>query len=417
MTLSLEAAFVVGVVCVIVEAFFSGSEIAMVSCNRALLRQRSAAGDSGARLAESFLARPQVLLATTLLGTASATITFAVLVELSMSELANSELFAIAMVTPLTLLFGEVVPKTLFQQYADWLVTRIVYPLRFASVVLRPLVWIFSSYASLVTRIMGGDDKKAFITRDELALLIESEPSTDKPAISEDEREMIANVFELAEYTVVEVMVPLSEVTALPEDTTLGEAALEVADKQHSRMPVYRSRVDDIVGIVHCFDLLRAGPEAKSKTVAEVARPTRYVPENMKAIDLLVDLQADGDHVAIVVDEYGGAVGIVTVEDLLEMIVGDIEDEYDSEPSPIKAERPGVWRVEARTPIHRLNKELELELPESDDYETIAGLMLEHFRRIPEPNETFTVGGVVIRVVAASDRAIEAVQLQRQRKK
>ncbi len=181
---------------------------------------------------------------------------------------------------------------------------------------------------------------------------------------------MIANVFELSEYKVGDLMVPLSEVTALPEDAPIAEAALEVADKQHSRMPIYRSRVDDVVGIVHVFDILQAAtgkmPGGGTGSLADLAHAPTYVPENMKASDLLVQLQTEQTHLAIVVDEYGGAVGIVTIEDLLEIIVGEIDDEHDTEPSPIRAERPGVWRVEARTSIARLNAELGFGLPESD---------------------------------------------------
>jgi CBS domain containing-hemolysin-like protein len=211
-------------------------------------------------------------------------------------------------------------------------------------------------------------------------------------------------------------MVPLSEVTALPEDTPVHEAALEVADKQHSRMPVFRSRVDDIVGVVHVFDLLQAGPDARTKPVADVMRPPTYVPETMKAADLLVELQAEGQHLAIVVDEYGGAVGIVTIEDLLETIVGDIDDEYDREPSPIRVEKPGVWRAAAKTPVARINQELDLGLPESDDYETVAGLLIDRFRHIPDAGESLTIGGAVIEVVAATGRAIETVRITKKRK-
>ena len=230
---------------------------------------------------------------------------------------------------------------------------------------------------------------------------------------------MIANVFELSEYKVGELMVPLSEVTALPEDAPIVEAALEVADKQHSRMPIYRSRVDDIVGIVHVFDLLQAASTRqgrRARPVSSLAHPPIYVPETMKASDLLVQLQTEQQHLAIVVDEYGGAVGIVTIEDLLEIIVGDIDDEYDNEPSPIRAERPGVWRVEARTSVARLNAELELGLPESEDYETIAGLLIEKLRRIPDRGETITVAGLAIEIVAATDRAIEAVRITKKKK-
>src|SRR5262249_7172488 len=161
-------------------------------------------------------------------------------------------------------------------------------------------------------------------------LLIESEPETDKPEIGSDEREMIANVFELSEYKVGELMVPLSEVTSLPDDALISEAALEMADKQHSRMPIYRSRVDDVVGIVHMLDIVQAASKADTgKPVAALAHPPTYIPETMKASDLLVQLQQEQTHLAIVVNEYGSAVGICTIEDLLEIIVGAIDDEYD----------------------------------------------------------------------------------------
>ena len=202
----------------------------------------------------------------------------------------------------------------------------------------------------------------------------------------------------------------------MAEDSLIAEAALEISDKQHSRMPIYRSRLDDVVGIVHVFDILQAANRAESTTIASLAHTPTYVPETMKAIDLLVELQAEGQHLSIVVDEYGGAVGICTIEDLLEIIVGDIDDEYDDEPSPIHAEKPGVWRVEARTPIARVNQELELELPESDDYDSVAGLLIERFRRIPDAGELLTLGPTTLEVVAATDRAIETVRIIRRRK-
>ena len=410
----LSTAMLIGAVCVAVEAFFSGSEIAMVSANRATLRQRAADGDRGARMVERFLEQPQVFLATTLIGTNLATVVFSVAVALALVGRSESELVAIALVLPFTMVFGEVVPKSLFQQHADVLVTKIVYPLRMASILLRPLVWLMSGFANAFTRITGTDRERAFVTRDELALLIEADAGSE---ISDEEREMIANVFDLSDATADEIMVPLSEVTALDEGTTVGEAALEVADKQHSRMPVYRSRVDDIVGILHVFDLLQAGPQAKSKTVAKVAKPAVYVPANKPAAELLLELKRTGNHMAIVVDEYGGAVGVVTVEDILEEIVGEIDDEYDRGASSIRQERPGVWRVEARFSVERINQQLGLELPVSDDYESIAGLLLERLKRIPEPNESLVVGNITIRVIAASDRAVEEVQLLRRGRK
>ena len=408
--------------CVLGQAFFASAEVALGACDRGALRGRAAAGGARAVRIEQLLGVPRVTLATTLVGANLATLIAVIAVAMHLAAIDRSPWWALVAVAPM-LLFGQLVPKAIVQAHADRLVDVYAGPLRLASLVLRPIVAVVGGYAALLTSVTKTARDRAFVTRDELALLIESEPQTDKPEISRDEREMIANVFELSEYKVGELMVPLSEVTALPEDVTVGEAALEVADKQHSRMPIYRSRVDDVVGIVHVFDILQAAtgkdgkdPKDKARTIAELAHPPLYVPETMKASDLLVQLQTERQHLAIVVDEYGGAVGIVTIEDLLEIIVGEIEDEHDSEPNQIKVEKPGVWRVQARTAVARLNIELGLQLPQSDSYETIAGLIIERLRHIPSAGETLVIGALQIEIEAASDRAIEWVRITRRKK-
>jgi CBS domain containing-hemolysin-like protein len=403
--------------CVVAQAFFVSAEVALSACDRGALRARAAAGGRRAARADRMLAVPQVTLATTLVGSNLATLVAVLVLGLELLARGETPLWSPLIVVPPMLVLGHLVPKAIVQAHADRLVDVIANPLRLASYLLRPLVVIVGGFASVLTKLVRTERGKAFVTRDELALLIESEPQTDKPEISAEEREMIANVFELSEYKVGELMVPLSEVTALPEDTAVAEAALEVADKQHSRMPIYRSRIDDVVGIVHVFDLLQAAAgKGDAKIVADLAHPPLYVPETMKASDLLVQMQTEKQHLSIVVDEYGGAVGICTVEDLLEIIVGEIEDEYDVEASPIKPDGPNAWRVEARTPVARLNTELELGLPESEDYETIAGLLIERFRRIPDKGETVALGALTIEVIAATDRAVEMVRIIRKKK-
>lgn len=404
-------------VCVLAQAFFVAAEGALAGCDRNRLRARVAGGDASARRTERMLGVPHVTLATTLVGATLATAVAVLLVggELAVREL--SPLWSPLIVVPPMLVFGHLLPRALVQAHADAVVDALAGPLRLASFLLRPVVVIVGSYANALTRVTRGDRRNAFVTRDELSTLIEAAPETDKPEIGADERAMIANVFELSEYDVGELMVPLSEVTALPEDAAIAEAALEIADKQHSRMPIYRSRVDDVVGIVHVFDLLQAASRgAKGETVATLAHPPIYVPQTMKASDLLVQLQTEQQHLAIVVDEYGGAVGICTIEDLLEIIVGDIDDEYDTEPSPIKHERPGVWRVEARTSVARVNSELDVGLPESEDYETVAGLLIEKLRHIPAKGEALTLPHVIIEVVEATDRAVESVRIVKRKK-
>jgi magnesium and cobalt exporter, CNNM family len=406
------------VVCVLAQAFFVGAEVALSACDRNRLRARVASGDLRAWRTERMLEVPQVTRATTLVGANLAMLIAVLLVGVELVATGVTPLWSPLIVVPPLLVLGQLVPKAIVQAHADAVVDGFAAPLRLTSFVLRPIVFVVGGYAGLLTRITRTDRKRAFVTRDELAMLIETDPETDKPKISADEREMIANVLELSEYKVGELMVPLSEVTALPEDAAIAEAALEVADKQHSRMPIYRSRVDDIVGIVHVFDLLQAATRGKpeGKTVANLAHPPIYVPQTMKASDLLVQLQTEQQHLAIVVDEYGGAVGICTIEDLLEIIVGDIDDEYDTEPAAIRVERPGVWRVEARTSVARINTELDVGLPESEDYETIAGFLIEKLRHIPAKGEALTLPHVIIEVVDATDRAIESVRIVKRKK-
>jgi magnesium and cobalt exporter, CNNM family len=412
--ISFQTALIVTAICVLCESFFSGSEMAVVSADRTALRRKAAEGDRAAKLALDFLSRPQRLLATTLLGTNTSVVTATTVMTLAMLQRAphDGELLAVLLLSPTMLVFGEIVPKTLFQQYADRWVTRIVYPLRLASFAFAPLVVILGRITALVARSLKIEERRAMVTRDELRLLLEETDENPPADIPEAERSMITNVLDFGDTTVYDVMVPLSEVTALPEEATLEEAAAEIADKQHTRIPIYRERVDQIVGVLHAFDLLSAEAAGKRGTVAEVMRPPIFVPESKPTVDLLVELQRAGQQLSVVVDEYGGATGICTVEDILEEIVGEIEDEYDRGPSPIRAEGPGLWRILARTSIAQVNQTLKVELPEGEDYETIAGLVLDKMKRIPREGESLRLGPVTITILGASDRAIEEVRIR-----
>jgi len=310
------------------------------------------------------------------------------------------------------LVFGELVPKTLFQENANRWVTALVYPLRAASIVFWPAVYILGRFTSFVTLTLKVEERRAQVTRDELRLLLEAAPEGSAPAIPEAERSMITNVLDFGDTTVYDVMMPLSEVTALPEDATLAEAIAEITDKQHTRIPIYRERVDQIVGVLHAFDLLSAEVAGRQGTVSDLARPPIFVPESKPTVDLLVELQRAGQQLAVVVDEYGGATGVCTVEDILEEIVGEIEDEYDRGPSPIRLEGPGLWRVLAKTSIAQVNETMKISLPEGDDYETIAGLLLDRLKRIPREGETVRLGPITITIIGASDRAIEEVRIR-----
>ncbi|MCS6912973.1 MAG: hemolysin family protein [Myxococcales bacterium] len=416
----MSIALTIAGVCLLLEAFFSSAEIAIVSADKAHIRRLAQSGHRGARYVEDFLVAPHRLLATTLLGTHLSLVTSTVVMTLWLYRVApqHAELYLLLGLTPVVVTFGEIVPKAIVRQHANRLAPLMALLLHGAMQALAPLVTLLARLSALVARRLGIEVHRKLVTREEIEGLIAARPQLGPDAemgmapsdVTEGERSMISRIFDFSSVEVYRLMVPLSDVCALPETATVAELAREIADKKYSRIPIYRERVDQIVGVVHAFDVLKAAREAR--TAAELMRPPVFVPESSKAVDLLGRLQRTRQGMAVVVDEYGGAVGVVTVEDILEEIVGEIDDEYDVAPPAIQRDRDGSYCIQARTSIAQINQELGLQLPESEDYESLAGLMLEHLRHIPRVGEVVRIGPVVLTVTAATDRRIEQVRLR-----
>ena len=405
------SALIVAAVCLIVEGFFSGAEIAVVGADRLKIRRDAEAGHRSARLLQRFLAAPPRLLATTLVGTQLAVVTSTITVTLALHDAhpGLAELYTLAALTPTLVVFGEIMPKSLAQQHADRLAPRVIYPLWLASRLFAPLVAVLTRFSAWVSRRFGLEEPGKMVTREELELVLRGKPGRQSE-ITEGERRMIARIFDFGDLTASDVMVPLSSVAALDEATEIEEVVREVEDKGYTRFPVYRERIDRVVGIVHAFELLKADPAQDS--LEKLMHKPPFVPEGQPAIDLLVELQRARQGMAVVVDEYGGAVGVVTIEDILEEIVGDIDDEHDVNEAAIRREAEGLWRVKAVIPIRDVNRALRLELPEGDDYETVGGLILDRLKRIPAVGETVREGQALLRVTAANERAVEEVQIR-----
>ena len=404
-------AFVVAGVCLLAEMFFAAAELSVISCDRIALRKDADAGSRAAVLLERFLENKQRFLATTLFGTQLSVIVSTVTMTFALHRVVppeHAELLLLAAMTPTLVIFGEIVPKTIGQQSADRWARRLVYPLWLASKLFSPVVAPLTRLSSWIMRRLGVVERK-LVTRQDLEALIKT-PASRRGDLTEGERRMISRIFDFTDTTVNDVMVPLSDVVALAETADLGTAARQIEETQYTRFPVYRERVDRIVGTVHAFDILKSG--RTTDRVGTLARAPIFVPANQPAVDLLVELQRARQGMAIVVDEYGGATGIATIEDILEEIVGEIEDEHDVAAQNIRKEAEGVWRVSARTSVAEVNRQLKLELPEGDDYESMAGLVLEKLRHIPREGESVRFGAVLIKVVKANERAVEEVQVR-----
>ena len=395
---------------VILEGFFAASEISLVSANRRRLRQRAEEGYRGARMALKLLSRPEYLLATTLLGAymSSAANTILVTVFLLDRLGAGGEIPAMIALPPVLLIIGEIIPKSIGRQQATVLAEKLAPLLWVASWIIYPITLIFAGGSRLLLFFTGvrKTGQLPFITREDLRLVVEkSGPEVD---LERKERIFIHRILQFSLRTVKEVMVPLIRVTAIPDTLTLGQAVAEFRASRFSRLPVYHRRIDNLIGVVHDFDLL--GEDGPERPLRAFMRPVHYVPELKKIDRLLAAMQRQGTHLAVVVDEYGGAVGIVTIEDLLEEIVGEITDEFDQEVAPFKKLGEGHFMISARTEIKVLNELLHLGLP-GGDYETLAGFLIAEMGELPRAGEHLQYRNLKFTVRQAETRAVKEVEL------
>jgi CBS domain containing-hemolysin-like protein len=399
-----------GAVCLALTMFFSAAEMAFIAANRLRLRHLAEEGSrTAARYLEAFR-RPERVLSTAMMGVtvshiiASSAVTYALLPVLG----GWAPWVVTAALTPVMLVFGEIIPKAVAREWATSLILRLYAPLRWASVVLVPFVWLTNTIVTTLLRFVGGPsaDSRHFVSREELKALLSMEP--DEADVTTVEAEMIDKIFDLGDTTVREVMVPLVEVAMLPETATPADAIALISQRGFSRIPVYAQRESDIVGVVAAMDLLKRGADAA--TLADLRRPVSYVPETKRIDDLLREMQRSRNHLAVVVDEYGSATGAVTLEDILEQIVGEIQDEHDRAPASVERLPDGSYWVAARTHIDELNEALDWGLPKQD-YETVAGLVLATLHRIPRMGEEFQVGRYTITVLEADARHVKAVKI------
>jgi putative hemolysin len=406
MSIGLGVAIVL--ICALLEGFFSGSEIALVSADKVLIRTWKDEGSTAGRLLGEFLQAPEPILTTTLIGTNLCTVTGTTVFALLLKEHwgLESGLYTVLLLSPMLLLFGELVPKSLYRRYSTEIAPVVIHPLTWLSRLFSPAVWVVQGGMSALLKALGADGEDTLaVSRDELRLLLDRSETAD---VEQDEREMIHRIFDFPQVTVEEAMKPLIEVDAIEEMETLEKALAMFVETGYSRLPVFHERIDDIVGVLRAKDLI--GVQDLALPCKTLMRPVPYVPVSSKVDQLLPRLQRQPPGMAIVVDEYGGAEGLVTVEDILEEIVGEIEDEHDELSVDIRKRGEKEFLVSARTEVDRLNEELDVAIPEGD-YETLAGFLLEQIGHIPVPGESTSTAGALFTIVTASSRAIDEVQI------
>ncbi|MFH1562551.1 MAG: hemolysin family protein [Nitrospirota bacterium] len=397
--------------CLGLAGFFSGCEMGFISINKIRLRHLIEKKYQRALIADKLLKNTPQLLAGLIIGINVAIIT-ASCVNTSMAHFSRMNIFwAEVILTFILLLFGEIIPKTLFRHHPTKLILSLIYPLRLSYLILLPVV-------SLITKITNpiighGKTKEAkspFVTKEELRLLISE--GEEAGSVDEEEEEMLEGVFNLSTTRVKEVMTPRIDMICLEIETNISDLLSAFEEHPHSRIPVYDETIDNIIGIIYIKDILNFWEQGFDQTsVIELIRFPYFVPTSKRVDKLLAEFQAKHIQIAIVVDEYGGIAGLVTLEDLLEEIVGEIRDEYEAKEILVKPLKDGVYLIDARTSIEILNEELKLDLPEAD-FETISGLILELLGRIPQMGEVIKYKDLTMTIIEADEKSISQVKVE-----
>ncbi len=408
------------IIFLMLKGFFAGSELAMVNSDKIRLRHQARLGDPGAKLVLNLFRTPDLMLGTTLVGTNISTVVITTLGTLMFIRLMGDtgDLMSVLVFTPFLLIFGEIVPKSIFQEKANQIAPKIIYPLRFFSILFYPVIIVFSRIARVAARMFGGaaSAQTGFITKDELRGLLDlSETTSERVAVS---KQRIRHIFRFADTTVGEVMTPLAEVGGFNEGDSIDAAINRVWEHGYNRLPVFLQNANKVVGVLtlSTWDLLL--PDIQKRPVNDFIKPALYLSPKQSLDQVLPMLRARVDHMAIVVDEFGSAIGIVAMEDIFEEVVGELDTGYDFD-SMKKVRRPTIESesddshlVSGRTPIYELNDSLKLDLP-SGEAHTIAWFLINRLRHIPRVGDTVQDRGYRYTVIEADECTVGKVRIER----
>ena len=403
------------VVLLICSAFFSATETAMFSAKKVRIRHLAEDGDRRAILTARMMEQPSRLISTILVGNNVVNIgATAIATTLAINIFGDTGAgIATGFMTLAILIFGEITPKTLAARRAEEFALGASGIINIIGVIFYPIVRAINLLTGVLIRLFGGNTQDSpLVTEEEIRMLVNV--GQEEGLLDQDEREMINSIFEFDDTLVREVMVPRIDITAVNAAESIGSVIKLIVAVGHSRIPVYENTVDDIIGVLYAKDLFEPLLEQDGApvNVKQMMRPAYYVPESKKVRDLFAELRKEKIHMAIVLDEYGGTAGVVTIEDLIEEIVGDIQDEFDREEKNIETLSDGSMLVDARTSIYDINEILNLDLPD-DEYDTISGLVFHVLGKVPQEGQELDVANLHVIVDKVIGRRIAKLRLIR----
>ncbi len=395
---------------ILLSGFFSGSETALLSLDALRIQYLVAKGRPGARRLMVIRRQPDQLLGAILVGNNLVNIAASVFATTFFVRFYGDlgELLTILILTPIILVFAEVCPKTFDARNPERVSFWVARPIKLVMLLLAPVVWLVTALSRLLNRFGAGEESQ-IVSEDQIRTMIAVGEQTG--VVAQDKRRMLHGVFDLSEIRARDIMIPRTEVVGM-EVSTLFDDVLRIAQQaRHSRFPVYDQNLDQVVGVVHSKDILNYVHRREDFSLREQARPPYFVPESQRISGLLQALRQQCIHLAMVVDEYGGVAGIVTLEDIVEEIVGDIQDEYDAEHVWFRELGAGRYLLDGSAALRDVNQQFGLQLSE-EHATTLAGFLLHCLGTIPARGETCEARGALFTVRRVVNHRILSIELK-----
>ena len=392
--------------------FFSMSETALMSLNKIKLRHMVEEGVAGAKSVEKLIEDPNKLLGAILIGNNVVNIGASSLATVLATNIFGNSGVGIAtgVITILVLIFGEITPKSIAKQKSETVALMVVKPIQFIVFIFKPFVYVFTIISSLFIRLLGGDPNKAesFITEEELKTMVDV--SEEEGVLENVEKEMIFNIFDFVDLQVKDVMVQRVDIVAVDEEATYDEVMDIIKSEQFSRIPVYSETIDNVIGVINVKDFAMVENIREDFNVTKYVREPFYTFEFKKIVELFKEMKKARNHIAVVLDEYGGTVGLVTIEDLVEEIVGEIEDEYDEEDNSIEVIKENEYVVDGSARLHDISELLGVDI-DSEECDCVGGLMSGALGRMPEEKEEVVSNDITFIAEEIDKNRIKKVRL------
>lgn len=386
------------VILIALSGFFSSSETALTSVNQIRLRQRATEGDKKSMTVLKLLEKPQDMISSILIGNNIVNIASSAVATVFFTQLfgASGPVVATVVMTILVLIFGEVLPKTAAQQQPEMISRKVAKPITRITTIFKPAVFLLSALTGLVTKwLFSHVDEAPTITEEEFKTLVEV--GEEEGVLQREERAYIDNVLDFSSATASDMMKPRTSVVALDVEATEEEIFELLKDNRYSRIPVYEDSIDHIIGILYMKDVVRLLAQGETICLREILRDPYFIGESAVADRIFRELKARNLSIAVVVDEYAGTSGIITMEDILEELVGNIDDEYDLENSAVIFLESGVYLVDPELRIDEINDYFHMSL-ESEKSDSIGGFVIELLDRIPKQGDVVRYGDILFTV-------------------